>query len=141
MSFLAELIPQPEKVLIGEKVLDVYGLSFRQLAGIISRFPKISELFLGSGLAFASILSKEPEAGLAIMAAGCHAPKESEHEFEYLSASAQIDIIGAVFNQTFPQGLGPFSERIAQLVSTLDISPAPDKSAASTESFPAASAS
>ena len=141
MSFLAELIPQPEKVLIGEKVLDVYGLSFRQLASIIARFPKISELFLGSGLAFASILAKEPEAANAIMAAGCHATVESEHEFEYLSASAQIDIIGAVFTQTFPQGLGPFSERIAQLVSTLDTSPAPAKSAPSTESFPVPSAS
>jgi hypothetical protein len=141
MSFLAELIPQPEKVLIGEKVLDVYGLSFRQLASIISRFPKIAELFLGSGLAFASILGKEPEAANAIMAAGCRAPAESEQEFEFLSASAQIDIIGAVFSQTFPQGLAPFSERIAQLVSTLDISPAPAKSEASTESSPAASAS
>lgn len=141
MSFLAELIPQPEKVLIGEKVIDVYGLSFRQLASIIERFPKVSELFLGSGLAFASILSKEPKAALAIMAGGCRASEADEPEFEFLSASAQIDIIGAVFNQTFPQGLGPFSERIAQLVSTLNISPAQTKSETLTESSPAVSAS
>jgi hypothetical protein len=104
----------------------VYGLSIEGVATLLLRFPELRALMGGGDVDANALASKAPAAVGAIVAAGLGHPGEDAHELaaRRLSINTQLDFLAAILRLTFPQGVGPFVEKLTALGAALAV-PAP----------------
>ena len=105
------------KVSVGDKQVDVYGLSAENLIVLLQRFPEAGKWLAPGKVNMTEMIAAAPKLLSAIIATATGSPedKESEAVASKLSIEIQLDILDAVVKLTFKDGFGPFVKRIADL--------------------------
>jgi len=121
MDLLTIVAPAAEVPIAGGQSVTVRGLSLRAIAALLGRFPDVLALFNGRDLDAQKLLVAAPDAAAAIMAAGAGHLGDSAAEVvcDGLGLEYQTNLLAKIGELTFPGGIGPFAERIAQLSSSL----------------------
>ena len=118
MVGLLDIHPQSEQVAINAKdKVEVFGISAKGIAILLSRFPYLLGVMTAQKDAQGNAIKIAPEAIAAIGAAGLRHPGEEDYEdwVGNLDVSVQLRILEAVAHMTFPEGFGPFVERLKVL--------------------------
>lgn len=124
---LLDIEPPKRAIKIGSKSLQVGGISARNIAQLLARFPDI-EAAIGMQVVDADMDIERkalfrkagPEAIAAIIAAatGNLGDEGAEAIADALPLESQMDILEAIFALTFPSGVGPFVKRLQSLTGT-----------------------
>lgn len=117
---LLDIGPQSEMVPVGEKKLNVYGVSAKGIFLLLTRFPQLRTWFAGQAgqkLDIGQLVAELPDGIAAIIAAGCGLPGNpaAEEAAAAMAVESQLDILEAIGRLTFKNGFGPFAERIVTL--------------------------
>lgn len=134
MAGLLDLGPLTEEVKVGAKSLTVSGLSAEDLFYLLNRFPDIRKLLNRENVTTESLVALAPNVIDEIIVCACGSRKVSDghHANNHamalktahsLPAGVQADILSAVVRLTFPGGVGPFAERLAEFASTVTMTP------------------
>jgi len=124
---LLDIEPPKRVIKIGAKSLQVGGISARNIAQLLARFPDIERAIgmqvvdADAAVERAALFRKAgPEAIAAIIAAatGNLGDEGAEAIADALPLEAQMDILEATFALTFPSGVGPFVKRLQSLTGT-----------------------
>jgi hypothetical protein len=115
---LADIADIGEDVEVGDgKKLKVKGISAKGCLILIVRFPDMQRWLSGDIISINDVVLQAPEAVGAIIAAGTGNPgdPDSEEIASGLPIETQINIVEAVFRQTFRSGFGPFVSRVLRM--------------------------
>ena len=107
-----------ENVPIGDgRSLKVKGISAQGCLLLLMRFPDLQKWISGQSLALTDAFLQAPETMAAVIAAGTGAPGDTDAEdiAASLPVEVQIDVLEAVYRQTFRSGFGPFVKRVLVL--------------------------
>lgn len=97
------IAPTAKEIAVGDNTLSVRGISLRNCAALLSRFPAILTYLSGKGIDANELMTAIPEASAAIMAAGLGHPgdKEAEAALDALSLGDQVMLLTEVLDMTF----------------------------------------
>jgi hypothetical protein len=114
---LLDIAEASEFVQIGNKKVEVKGISARGVVSLFTRFPELQKWMAGGGLAANDAIGVAPHAIAAVIAAGIGFPEDEDQEDAAgnLPVEAQLDLLEAIGRVTFRSGFGPFVERIVAL--------------------------
>ena len=109
-----------------EVSFDVYGLTTADFIRLVERHGKIlATIFLHNAKEdlkntdnSKSIMLQFPEFGAACIAAGCKEPDLAGHVVN-LPLMTQVELMGAVFSLTFPEGVKKSLEKLAPTIALL----------------------
>lgn len=111
----------------------VTGLSLRGLAQLIAEFPAFKAMLMERSVDITRIIGEMPDATAALIAAGIGFqgdPKQIEAA-EILPFGLQVEFVAAIYEATFPNGLGVVTGHLQNLVAALPDA-APDPTAPAT---------
>lgn len=120
MVSLLDIAPITRTVPINGQGVTVRGISAHGIATLLERFPALQGAITGaSELSAENLYTAAPAAIASLIAAGCGLPGEpgAEAIAASLPATEQLELLAATLELTFPRGLGPFLEKLAQLKS------------------------
>jgi hypothetical protein len=80
MAGLLDIVPASASVDVGGVSVAVSGVSVKGIASLLARFPEIQGAMTGEGITADKIIALAPDAVAAIIAAGCGAPGNADHE-------------------------------------------------------------
>jgi hypothetical protein len=116
MVSLVDIADLSKIVPIRGQDIAVTGVSAEGLAHLINEFPEVRSLMAGRGvdLSLEGILSLAPKVLAAIIAAGTGSPgdKAVEAKAGSLGVGEQAELILAILEVTFPQGIQSFAQRL-----------------------------
>jgi len=122
MLSLLDVLPRHERVAIGSQEIAVYGVSGGDIGRILARFPNMFEQMAATSTSPASM--HQGLLGALLAASQRNGNSESllgndevEATARALSVSDQMTMLLAMGRCTFPEGVGPFLERLASLSS------------------------
>jgi hypothetical protein len=123
MASLLDLMPQPARVAIGDKVLEVWGISAGGIAALLARYPDLRKLMSGVEIDTSDLMAMGGDIVASIIAAGCGSPGNADAEriAGMLPVGSQADILGAILKETMPAGVGPLMEKLGALAQTLGL--------------------
>lgn len=127
MAGILDILAPTEAVTIRGTAVEVRGLAFTDLVGILRRFPAAASLLTGGeGVEVGDLLAAGPAIVGAVLAAACgHAGDAAvEEHCARLDLEAQAALLEPVLRLTFPGGLAPFAERLAAMGAALGVAPA-----------------
>jgi hypothetical protein len=119
MTSLLDIGPLTEDVVVRGKTLTVQGLTAGHLFQLFAEFPDMRKLLDSkSGSPQEVMLHLAPEliAKVIAMALGEPHSKEVEAKAMTMGAGDQLTLLAAVQQLTCPEGIGPFVDRITQLM-------------------------
>jgi hypothetical protein len=151
MPSLIDLAPLREQVDIRGVKIDVFGISVKNIAQILFRFPELRKMLIridpGSDV-IGQLISRVPELLGLLVACGCGADLENPESEKIITAASNLMVgeqwlvIEKVIPMTFPQGVNRFMAGVQGLLEQADggrgrapatTSAAPSNSASSTE--------
>jgi len=115
---LRDIAALSERIPVGDiDVLEVFGISAKDILEIFLRFPMTHAWVSGAGVDLVEVPKVAPMVLAAILAAGCHAlgDEEAEKRASELPAEVQLDCLEAIGRLTFRSGFGPFVKRVFAL--------------------------
>lgn len=117
MDLLSIVAPAAEVSVGSGQTVSVRGVSLRDIALLLARFPELLQLFNGRDLDAQRLLKAAPDAASAIMAAAAgHANDPAAEKFcDGLGLAVQTEMLIKIMELTFPSGLGPFVEALERL--------------------------
>lgn len=123
MVGLVDIAPAVETIDCGGASVEVYGVSARGVAHLLGRFPELRKMMSGVELKADELMAIAPDAVAAVIAAGVGKPgdKATEAIADRLPLEVQIDLLAAVLRLTMPKGVGPFVEKIAGAMGSLNV--------------------
>jgi hypothetical protein len=100
-----------------DETVSVRGLSLRDIASLLMRFPDLLTVFNGRELNVESLILSAPSAAAAIMAAGAGYASDAKAEAvcATLGLQYQVNMLIKIVELTFPAGIGPFVEAMERL--------------------------
>ena len=121
MASLLDIAPSHETVKVRGMDIAVTGVSAAGFAYLLGRFPDLRKMMTGMEVEVDDLFTLAGSAVAPIIAAGTGMPanEEAEAMAATLSVHEQSDLLAAIMRQTFPQGVGPFVERLAGLAESL----------------------
>lgn len=141
MSSLLDVGPLTEEVTIRGNPITCYGVSAGGLFYLINHYPEIRQLLerKATDLNVNDLLEKAQSAISAVIAIGTTDPEEytaNSKEWKRvvekaiprantLGVSDQLAVVSTVFKLTFPEGTGPFVERINSMTEAFNSGPTP----------------
>lgn len=115
MSLLA-IAPATKTVALGSAAVDVSGLSFRKLTGLIIAYPDLAGLIVAGKVSIPALIEQAPDAALAMFSLGLVGRTRRQWwrkmlplnggdddlvaAFDTAPAGQQIEILGAIFDLT-----------------------------------------
>lgn len=121
MDSLLDIAPITETVEVAGKQIQVSGISIRDIANLIVRFPKLKDLFAGDrdNINATGLAAMIPEAIGAIIACGVGSPHDKKYEVaaNKLATGDQVALLATIITLTLPGGLDPLMARIEGVVS------------------------
>jgi hypothetical protein len=119
MVSLIDIVPQKQTVQIAGGEIELRGLGLRQIADLLVRFPEVRKLLVEGAPAIDidTLLAGAPEAVGTIIAQSAGQPEAADTIADALSLDDLADCLIAIRDLTMPNGLAPFMDRIARLVS------------------------
>jgi len=117
MAGLLDIAPAVETIDVRGSSVEVYGISSKGVAILLSRFPELRMLMTGKEVGMERLMEMGGDAVSAIIAAGIGYPGISEQEDAAgkLSVDHQADLLSAILRLTLPNGVGPFMEKLMAL--------------------------
>ena len=114
---IEDIAPLVELVPIGDRNLNVYGVSAEGVVSLFRRFPQLKGWFTGGGFKVEDLMTELPEGVAAIIAAGCGSPnsKKAEKHARLYPVETQLDILEKIGRLSFKNGFGPFVLRVVAL--------------------------
>lgn len=115
---LLDIAPLSETISVGGKQIEVSGISIKNVANLLVRYPKLLDILLQrKTLDAKELVSLVPEATAAVIAIGVGRPsdKKFEAKAETLAIGDQIALVSAIIKFTLPGGFGPLVEQIEGL--------------------------
>lgn len=136
VASILEIRKARKAVKFGELTVEVQALSIADLTDIATRFDPFRALLLQQSFDPKSIFACGREAVGAVIAAsqGKLGDAEFERAAGELDLAAQMELMIAAYEATFPGGFGPFVERLAGLGIRFDAAPAETPSSDSSAS-------
>ena len=111
MVSLLDIADQQKTVTIRDKDVAVFGISAQDIVYLFGKFPELRLLMSGkqADLTPETLLKLAPGAVAAAIAAGTGsaADEQAEAVAARLGLGEQLDLLAAIFDLTFPQGVGP----------------------------------
>jgi hypothetical protein len=121
MTSLLDIGPLTEEVEIRGVKLEVQGLTAGHIFQLFSKFPDMRKLIdTKQGNVQEVILTLAPDliARIISMALGEAGNKEIEDKAKTMGAGDQMTILAAIQRLSFPDGIGPFVERVTALMTS-----------------------
>ena len=119
MVSLLDIANQQKTVTIREKDVAVFGISAQDIVYLFGKFPELRLLMSGkqADLTPETLLKLAPGAVAAAIAAGTGSAGDEQAEAvaARLGLGEQLDLLAAIFDLTFPQGVGPFVQKLDAL--------------------------
>jgi hypothetical protein len=112
MTDLIDIAGISEIVTLNGRDIVVHGLSARDLAKLLKRFPELLSLIQGGNIEAVDLFERVPEALEAVIAAAIGAPEE---QISRLPAAVQMALLEVAMSMTMPGGLGPFVARVTRI--------------------------
>ena len=105
------------------------GISAKGVLLLLLRYPDLQKWLAGQSIAIPDFMMQTPEVIAAIIAAGTGVPGDLDAEeiASNLPVEDQVDIIEAIYRQTFRSGFGPFAKRVLTLYAGAFIPDSPGK--------------
>lgn len=108
-----------EDVPIGDgRKLRVKGISAQGCLILLTRFPDLQKWLAGKSLPINDVFVQAPDTIAAVIAAGTigtAGDADDEEIAASLPVEVQMDLVEAVYRQTFRSGFGPFAKRVLAL--------------------------
>lgn len=121
MTSLLDIGPLTEEVEIRGTKLEVQGLTAGHLFQLFAEFPDMRRLLdAKKGNPQDVMLSLAPDLIAKIIAIATGQPhnKETEAKAKTMGAGDQLSILAAVQRLSFPEGIGPFVDRVTKLLTS-----------------------
>jgi len=117
MVGLLDIAPLTESVSVGGASVEVFGVSAKGVAVLLSRFPELREMMTGREVAPARLMEMGGDAVAAIIAAGIGFPGDEAQEVAAgrLNVETQADLLASILKLTFPNGIGSFVGKLTAL--------------------------
>jgi hypothetical protein len=119
MVSLLDIADQQRTVTIRDKDVAVFGISAQDIVYLFGKFPELRLLMSGkqADLTPETLLKMAPGAVAAAIAAGTGSAGDENAEAvaARLGLGEQLDLLVAIFELTFPQGVGPFVAKLDAL--------------------------
>ncbi len=119
MVSLLDIADQQKTVTIRHKDVAVFGISAQDIVYLFGKFPELRLLMSGkqADLTPETLLKLAPGAVAAAIAAGTGSAGDENAEAvaARLGLGEQLDLLAAIFELTFPQGVGPFVAKLDAL--------------------------
>jgi hypothetical protein len=119
MVSLLDIADQQKTVTIRDKDVVVFGISAQDIVYLFGKFPELRLLMSGkqADLTPETLLKLAPGAVAAAIAAGTGSAGDENAEAvaARLGLGEQLDLLAAIFDLTFPQGVGPFVAKLDAL--------------------------
>ncbi|HZT26497.1 MAG TPA: hypothetical protein VFA57_12395 [Pseudolabrys sp.] len=119
MVSLLDIADQQKTVTIRGKDVAVFGISAQDIVYLFRKFPELRLLMSGkqADLTPETLLELAPGAVAAAIAAGTGSAGDEQAEAvaARLGLGEQLDLLAAIFELTFPQGVGPFVAKLDAL--------------------------
>jgi hypothetical protein len=119
MVSLLDIADQQKTVTIRDKDVAVFGISAKDIVYLFGKFPELRLLMSGkqTDLTPETLLKLAPGAVAAAIAAGTGSAGDEQAEAvaARLGLGEQLDLLAAIFDLTFPQGVGPFVAKLDAL--------------------------
>ena len=116
MVSLLDIADQQKTVPLRGKDVTVRGISAQDVVYLLGKFPELRSLMAGNraDVTPESLLKFAPAAVAAVIAAGTGSAGDEKAEAvaARLAIGEQVEILAAIFELTFPQGIGPFVARL-----------------------------
>lgn len=116
MVSLLDIADQQKTVTIRGKDVAVFGISAQDIVYLFGKFPELRLLMSGkqTDLTPEMLLKLAPGAVAAAIAAGTGSAGDEQAEAvaARLGLGEQLDLLAAIFELTFPQGVGPFVQKL-----------------------------
>lgn len=131
MTSLLDIAPSSRKVTIRETDIDITGISAQGIADLVVRFSNLKELLSSEeSVTVDTIVQHVPEALTAIIASGTGntGNKDAEKIASTLSAEEQADLLFAIVEETFPNGIGNFIQKVQGLIEGVGLEMVPQTS-------------
>jgi hypothetical protein len=120
MVSLLDISPVKETVSVHGQDVEVTGVSAEGIAYLLGKFPQVKDALMGKGLEVTpqALLEQGPTFVAAIIAAGTGAPGNAEVEkiAAGLAVGVQVEFIDKIIKLTLPGGVGPFVDRLQQML-------------------------
>lgn len=119
MVSLLDIADTKKTVPIRGKEIPVNGISAEGIAHLLAAFPDLRKLMGGKSEEVTpdALMQFAPRAVAVAIASGTglSGSKEGEAAAAKLSIGEQVELLAAIIDMTFPQGFGPFVERLDSL--------------------------
>ncbi len=114
MPSLLDIAPATKTVPIDGHDIEVKGISARQVANLLQKFPELRVMVTGGEITWDTLLTIAPAAAEIIMAygTGLFGDAEGEEKIASLPLETQVDLLEAIGAVTFKKGFAPFMERV-----------------------------
>jgi hypothetical protein len=116
MVSLLDIADLTKSVPVRGKEVTVFGISAQDVVYLLGKFPELRSLMAGNRaeLTPEAMLKLAPAAVAAVVAAGTGSAGDEKAEAvaARLAIGEQVEIIAAIFELTFPQGIGPFVAKL-----------------------------
>jgi hypothetical protein len=120
MVSLLDIAPVKENVQFNGQDIEVTGVSAEGIAYLLASFPQVKDALLGKGLEVTpqALLEQGPTFIAAIIAAGTGNPGNAQAEkvAAGLPIGVQVEFLDKIIKLTMPGGVGPFVDRLQQLL-------------------------
>lgn len=102
----------------------VTGVTLRMVAGLMAKSPVLGAMIGGGTVDAAQLAGAAPDAVTALVTAAIGRPGDAaaEAKFDGLPLGLQAQFLDAAIRVTFPEGIGPFKDRLLRLASALTVS-------------------
>lgn len=119
MVSLVDIVDVTKTVTVRGKEIAVEGINAEKLGLLINAFPELRMAFAGRAgdMTPQDIVSMGPKIVAAIIASGTGSPGDAAAEAAAakLTIGEQLTLLTTMFEMTFPDGFGPFVERLRSL--------------------------
>lgn len=117
MNLFGDMADRYRKVTVGNREYRVRGLTLPEIADIVGRFPDIMSLFDEANRTPATLMTVAGKAIGPIIAGGFGylGDAEAEADAGLLAPADQLAFVVAIWERTFPDGIGPFVEMLASI--------------------------
>jgi len=114
MVGLLDILPAHETVKVGGTDVQVGGLSIKDIALLMGRFPTVRDLLSGNSVGAEDVITTCGDAVGAIIACGCNLGRNAQAEeiAARLTIGEQLDLLSAIIRLTVPEGFGPFAKKL-----------------------------
>ena len=135
MTSLLDIGPLTEKIKIGDKEVNVFGVTPEGFFFLLEKFPMLQTMFGGgiknitmellrevapTSIAYAIAIATTDRSRYETQSTWVHAVQEAANIAVNLSAHYQMELFQSALRLTFPDGIGPFMKGVERMADSIN---------------------